>query len=301
MSASAEGVSDAVTSRVPLRAAVLVRPGRGLFDVELADVWRYRELLYFLVWRDTVIRYKQAALGVLWAVIQPVLAAILFTVIFGGFARFPSNGIPYPLFALTAVLPWTYFAEALRRSATGLVENSELIRKVYFPRLIVPLAGVAGPIVDFVFAFAVLMGAAFWYHVDLTWSLLFAPLFIVQAMLLALAFGLWLGPINVKYRDVKHTLPFLTQIWMFASPVVYPLSMVPKKWQFLYSLNPVVGVIEGFRWAVLDGHRPLLANWGFVDNPTLMALTTSCVVIVVGLLTGTLLFKRMERSFADVI
>jgi lipopolysaccharide transport system permease protein len=272
------------------RGIVHIRPSRGLLDLELDVLWRYRELLRILVERDVKVRYRQAALGIAWAVVQPLFAVLIFTVVFGHFAKFPSNGVPYPLFAFAATLPWTYFAEAARRASVGLVTDAELVRKIYFPRLIIPLAAVTAPLVDFAFAFLVLIGALFWYGVAPGWHLLAIPFFLAIATLLALAVGLWLGPINVRFRDVTHTLPFMLQIWMYGSPIVYPLSMVPEKWRVLYSLNPMVGVIEGFRWAILGKSRPDLSS-----------LALSVTVILVALVGGLIFFKRRERKFADVI
>jgi lipopolysaccharide transport system permease protein len=271
-------------------ASVEIRPSRGLFDVELEAVWRYRELLIVLIFRDIQVLYKQAALGVAWAIIQPVFAVIIFSVIFGHFAKMPSDGIPYPIFAFAAVLPWNYFAEAVRRSGTGLVSDSELVRKVYFPRLIIPLAGVIAPMLDFLIAFAVLLGMMLWFDIMPSFRLLVtAPLLVISA-LLALAIGLWLGPINVRFRDVKYTLSFMLQIWMYATPIVYPLSIIPLGWRWLYSLNPMVGVVEGFRWAVYGQ-----------GDPNLVAIGLSLFIIAVLLVGGLVFFKRMEQSFADLI
>lgn len=272
------------------RQMIEIRPKKGLFDLDLGAVWRYRELLYFLVWRELKIRYKQAAIGVGWAVLQPVIAVLIFTAIFGYFARIPSDGVPYAVFAFTAILPWTYFSEAFRRGGTGLVDDADLIRKIYFPRLIIPLAMVAAPLVDFLLTFAVLLVLLAWYGIMPAANILFLPFFLLVAMLLALAVALWLGPVNVRFRDIKHTLPFLIQIWMYASPVVYPLSMVPERWKLLYSLNPMVGVIEGFRWALLGK-----------ASPDFLAMGVSLVLIVLVLLGGIVYFKKMERFFADVI
>ena len=273
-----------------VRPITLIRPSTGWFDLDLGAVWRYRELLFYLVWREVKIRYKQAALGVVWAVIQPLFTVLIFTTIFGIFARFPSDGLPYPLFALAAVLPWTYFAEALRRGATGLVADADLVRKIFFPRLIIPFAGVSSPLVDFFFGLIVLLGVMFWYGIVPGWSFLLLPGWIFITLCLALAIGLWLGPINVRYRDVMHTLPFITQVWMFATPIVYPLSMIPTKWQALYSVNPMVGIIEGFRWSLLG-----------TGHPNLLAISISFTVIAVVLASGAVYFRKMERSFADVI
>lgn len=269
---------------------VLICPKKGLFNLDLKNVWTYRELLYFLIWRELKIRYKQAFIGAGWAIIQPVLAMLIFTAIFGMFARIPSDGLPYPLFAYTALLPWTYFAEAVRRGALGPVEDAELVRKIYFPRLIIPLAMVTAPLVDFILAFSVLIVLFMWYGIVPTWSVVFLPFFVAMAMILALAISLWLGPVNVRFRDIKHAVPFLIQIWMFASPIVYPVSMVPEQWRLLYSLNPMVGVIEGFRWALLG-----------TDSPNFTAIAISMSLVMVCLIGGLIYFKRMERFFADVI
>jgi lipopolysaccharide transport system permease protein len=269
---------------------VEIRPDRGWFDLDLGAVWRYRELLVVLMLRDIQVLYKQALLGAAWAILQPLFAVVIFTIVFGYFARMPSEGIPYPVFAFAGVLPWTYFAEAVRRSGTGLVTDAELVRKVYFPRLIMPLANVISPLLDFLIAFVVLLILMAFYGIAPTWKILVIPPLMAIAALLALSMGLWLGPINVRFRDVKHTLPFLIQIWMYASPIVYPLSMVPEQWQGLYSLNPMVGVIEGFRWAVF--------NQG---EPNFTALGVSGLVILFLLAGGLVFFRRMERTFADVI
>lgn len=277
--------SAAITARV-----TVIRPSSGLFDLDLGAVWRYRELLFFLVWREVKIRYKQAALGVAWAILQPLFTVLIFTTIFGVFARFPSDGLPYSVFALAAVLPWTYFAEALRRGATGLVADSDLVRKIYFPRLIIPCAGVSSPLVDFGFGLIMLLGLMLWHGIVPGWTFLLLPGWLFITLCLALAIGLWLGPINVRYRDVMHTLPFVTQVWMFATPVVYPLSMIPPKWQALYSLNPMVGIIEGFRWSLLG-----------TGQPNLLAIGISFAIIAIALAGGVVYFRKMERSFADVI
>jgi lipopolysaccharide transport system permease protein len=272
------------------RREAIIRPGKGLFDLELDAIWRYRELMFTLMLRDIQVLYKQAALGAAWAVIQPVFAVTVFTIVFGSFAKMPSDGIPYPIFAFAAVLPWTYFAEATRRASTGLVDDSELVRKVYFPRLVIPLAKVTAPLLDFAIAFVELLVLMAFYGVAPSFKLLAIVPLILIAGLLALAIGLWLGPVNVRFRDVKHTVPFMLQIGMYASPIVYPLSQVPAEWQTLYSLNPMVGVIEGFRWAVFDrGH------------PDFAALGIGLAVIAVLLVTGLVFFKNQERTFADVI
>jgi len=269
---------------------VVIRPTKGLLDLEMGNVWRYRELLHTLMMRDIQVLYKQAALGAAWAIIQPVFAVVVFTVVFGNFAKMPSDGIPYPIFAFAAVLPWTYFAEATRRASTGLVDDADLVRKVYFPRLIIPLAKVSAPMLDFAIAFCVLLIMMAFYGVMPSVKLLAIIPLVLVAGTLALAIGLWLGPINVRFRDVKHTVPFMLQIGMYASPIVYPLSQVPTEWKALYSLNPMVGVIEGFRWAVFDR-----------GSPDLVALGVGLLVVLALLLGGLVWFKNQERSFADVI
>lgn len=269
---------------------IAIAPGGKLIQLDLAQVWRYRELLYFLIWRDVKIRYKQAMIGVGWAIIQPLTTMLIFTVVFGYFAKIPSDGIPYALFAYAALLPWTYFAEAMRRGALGPVEDAELIRKIYFPRLIIPLASVMAPLVDLLLSFLVLVGLFVWYGYLPTWNIIFLPFFILAAMLLALAVALWLGPLNVRFRDIKHTVPFLIQVWMYASPIVYPVNIVPESWRLLYSLNPMVGVIEGFRWALLG-----------TAHPDFLAMGVALALVVSLLVGGAIYFKRMERLFADVI
>ena len=273
---------------LPLRSRI--RPSRGLFDLELDAVWRYRELLIVLTLRDIQVLYKQAAIGVAWAIVQPVFAVVIFSVIFGHFARMPSDGIPYPVFAFAAVLPWTYFATSMRRAAVGPVTDAELIRKVYFPRLIIPLAGIIAPLLDFAIAFLVLLGVMLWFGVIPSWRLLATLPLLTVAALLALAMGLWLGPINVRFRDVQHTLPFMIQIWMYATPIVYSLNTIPAEWRWLYSLNPMVGVIEGFRWATFGK-----------GNPDIIAIGLSLLIVGFLLVGGLIYFKKMERSFADLI
>lgn len=277
-------VKDAIPQIIEIRSR------RGIFNLDLHSVWRYRELLYFLIWRETKVRYKQAVLGAGWAILQPVFAVLVFTIVFGNFAKIPSDGMPYAVFSFTALLPWTYFAEAVRRSSTGLVDNSELVRKIYFPRLLLPLAMVASPIVDFFWSFLCLLALLSWYGIVPTINVLYLPLFLFFAMLQALALGLWLGPMNVRFRDIKHIIPFMIQIWMYASPIVFPISVVPEKWRLIYSLNPMVGVIEGFRWALLGK-----------DSPDFQIIGISALLITLMLVGGIIYFKKMERSFADLI
>ncbi len=284
------------TTAMPLQHAarhvpeIEIRPARGLFDLELGMVWSFRDLLIVLIGRDLKVLYRQAAFGAAWAIMQPIFAVAIFTLVFGHFAKMPTDGVPYPLFAFAAVLPWTYFAEAVRRSATGLVNEAELVRKVFFPRLIIPLAAVLAPMVDFAIGFVVLLLLMAFYGAYPGWHILLVPVLLAISGALALAVGLLLGPVNVRFRDIKHTLPFLIQVWMYATPIVYPLSIVPADWRWLYSLNPMVGVIEGFRWAVLGN-----------GQPEIVPMVISAVMIVVLLVAGLVFFKNQERSFADLI
>jgi len=270
--------------------AVTIEPRKGLLQLGLNCIWQYRELLYFLVWRDVMTRYKQTAIGAAWVVLQPMITMILFTLIFGTMARFPSDGVPYPLFAFAALLPWTYFAQALSKTAGSLVSSANLVSKIYFPRLLIPLAAALAPIVDLFFSFLMLLPMMAWYRVVPTWGLLTLPLFMLLAVMTVLSVGLWSAALNVRYRDMNSVIPFVIQIWLYASPVAYPVSMVPEKWRILYSLNPMVGVIEGFRWALLGKASPDFA-----------AIMLSSAVVLVLVTAGVVYFKWMEQSFADVI
>jgi lipopolysaccharide transport system permease protein len=258
--------------------------------LNLRDVWAYRELLYFLVWRDVKVRYKQTALGAAWAILQPVMTMVVFSIFFGRFAKMPSDGLPYPVFAFAALLPWQLFAYALSEAANSLVGSQNLITKVYFPRLIVPLASVLAGLVDFAIAFVVLLGLMWHDRILPTSAVVFLPLFIALALATALAVGLWLSSLNVKYRDVRYTIPFLTQFWLFATPVAYPTSIVPEQWRPLLGLNPMAGVVEGFRWALLgkaEGPGPVLA--------------VSVTVVALMLIGGLAYFRQTERTFADLV
>ena len=269
---------------------IRIEPSQGWVSLRLGDIWEYRELLYFLVWREVKVRYKQTVIGAAWVIIQPLMTMMIFTVIFSYLAKISSDGIPYPVFAYTALLPWMYFSSAIGRSGNSLLGDANLIQKVYFPRLILPLSAVTAPLVDFLFSFLVLLGMIFWFGIAPSWNVLALPLFLLMAVITALAVGLWLSPVNVRYRDVVHTIPFLIQIWMYASPVVYPISYVPEKWRLLYSLNPMVGVIEGFRWALLGK-----------ENPAIGVIGVSALMVLLLLWGGAAFFKRMERTFADVV
>jgi lipopolysaccharide transport system permease protein len=282
-------ISSAMSTDIP-GSVVEIKPRNGWLDLDLPGVWRYRELLVFLVLRDMKVRYKQAALGAAWTLIQPTFAVLIFTLVFGIFAKLPSEGIPYPLFALSAVLPWLFFSEATRRAALGRIGDGALVSKVYFPRLVVPLSNVMTPAADFFVSLFILLPVMLWYGVMPTWNMLFLPVLLIITLLLGLAIGLWLGPINVRYRDITHTLPFVLQIWMYATPIVYPLNMIPESWRTLYSLNPMVGLIEGFRWALLGR-----------DDLDLGAIGIGLSVTLVLLVGGLIFFRRAERQFADII
>jgi homopolymeric O-antigen transport system permease protein len=269
---------------------LVIQPSRAWFRLDLAALWEYRELLYFLVWRDLRVRYKQTAIGATWVVLQPLMTMLAFTAIFGYLAKIPSDGFPYSIFAYTALLPWTYFASALNRSSTSVVSEAHLISKVYFPRAILPLAGTLSGIIDLAVPFVLLLGMMIWYGIMPTWGLFALPFFLLLAVATALAVGLWCAALNVRYRDVGIAIPFLTQCWMYASPVAYPTSLVPENWRFLYSLNPMAGVIEGFRWALLGK-----------QGPDFRAMAISAVVVVVLLVGGLVFFRRMENTFVDVV
>jgi lipopolysaccharide transport system permease protein len=252
-------------------------------------LWEYRELLYFLVWRDIKVRYKQTALGAAWAILQPVLTMVVFSVFFGRLAKVPSDGIPYPVFALAALVPWQLFAYSVSESTNSLVVSQNLIKKVYFPRLLIPVASVLAGLVDFAISFVALVGLMTYYGIRPTAAIAILPLFILLAVASALCVGLWLSALNVQFRDVRYTIPFLTQFWMFVTPVAYPSSLIPGKWRTVFGLNPMAGVVEGFRWALLGKATSL--------GPL---LAVSIGVVVVLLFGGLVYFRRMESTFADV-
>jgi lipopolysaccharide transport system permease protein len=281
MTAAPQSVPDQV---------LIIEPTRGWLKINFREIWEYRELLYFLVWRDIKVRYKQTALGATWAVLQPVMTMIVFSVFFGRLAKVPSDGIPYPIFAYAALLPWQLFAFALSESANSLVGSQNLIQKVYFPRLVIPIAGVLAGLVDFAIAFVVLLGMMVYYGIHPTTAILVLPVFIVFAVAAALSVGLWLSALNVQFRDVRYTIPFLTQFWMFATPVAYPASLVPAKWRALYGLNPMAGVVEGFRWALLGKATS--------PGPLLWVSVAAVILLLIG---GLAYFRRMEKTFADVV
>ena len=267
-----------------------IRPPQGWSSLGLRELWEYRELLYFLVWRDVKVRYKQTALGAAWAVIQPVFMMVAFSLFFGKLGGIPSDGLPYPVFTFCALLPWQLFAHSLSESSNSLVANERLITKVYFPRLIVPISAVLGGLVDFAIAFVILLALMAYYGITPTVMVVTLPLFLLFAVMTALGVGLWLSALNVQYRDVRYTIGFLTQFWLFATPVAYPSSIVPDRWRWLYGLNPMAGVVEGFRWALL----------GKAEGPGVMlAISALVVILICG--GGLYYFRRMEQTFADVV
>jgi len=271
-------------------STVIIRPSSGWVPLNLAELWEYRELLYFLTWRDIKVRYKQTVLGVAWAVIQPLGMMLVFTIFFGHLVGVPSDGLPVPIFAYTALLPWQLFSRALTDASTSLVVNERLITKVYFPRLLIPVSAVLASLVDFAIAFVLLLGMMVFYGIVPTGSVLMLPLFVLLALMTALGTGFWLSALNAQYRDVRYTLPFLTQFWLFATPVVYPSSLVPEQWRLLYGLNPMTGVVEGFRWALL----------GKTGAPDVM-LAVSAIAVLATFIGGLYYFSRVEETLADVV
>lgn len=267
-----------------------IEPTASGVRVDLRELWEYRELLYFFVWRDIKVRYKQTVIGAAWAIIQPVMTMVVFSIFFGGLAKIPSDGLPYPIFFYSALLPWNYFAQALTSTTNSMVENQRLITKVYFPRLILPIAAVATGLVDFAVAFSVLIGMFVWYGITPSPAILLLPLLLLLTVVTALGVGLWLAALNALYRDVRFVIPFCIQVWLFASPVVYPSSLVPSEWQWLYGLNPMAGVISGFRWAVTGSGQP----------PNLL-LAASAVAMVVILVVGLRYFQRAEETVVDTM
>ena len=268
----------------------IMRPSRGWISLNLRDLWEYRELLYFLTWRDIKVRYKQTVLGAAWAIIQPFFTMVVFSLFFGKLAKMPSDNIPYPIFSYAALVPWTFFANGLSQSSSSLVASANLIKKVYFPRLVVPISSVISGAVDFVLAFVVLLGMMFYFGTVPTWNVAWLPLLLLLALVTSLGVGLWLTAMNVQFRDVRYAVPFLVQAWMFATPIAYPSSLLDEPWRTLYGINPMAGVVEGFRWALL----------GTETAPGPIVLVSA--LVAVGLLvSGAFYFRRMERTFADVV
>jgi len=277
-------------SRPPSPPVIYIKRSRGLVSLRLGELWQYRELLYFLIWRDVKVRYKQTALGVAWAVVQPFFTMVIFSLFFGRLAKVPSDGVPYPLFAYCALVPWGFFANGLTMGSNSLVESANLIRKVYLPRLAIPIATVLSGGVDFLVSFLLLLGMMAYYGrmpgIEAAWL----PLLLLLGLVTALGVSLWLSALNVQYRDVRYTIPFLTQIWMFGTPIAYPSSLVPEAWRPFYGLNPMVGVVEGFRWALL----------GTATRPGAMLIVSSLAALVL-LVTGAMYFRYTEKTFADVV
>jgi lipopolysaccharide transport system permease protein len=280
----------AAALRLPDKPLISIRPDQFRFAFNLRELWVYRELLVFLVWRDIKVRYKQTLLGAAWAILQPLLTTLVFTLFFGVLAGVSSDNVPYPVFAYAGLLPWTFFANSVTLSSNSLVGNANLITKVYFPRIIIPSAAVGAGLVDFAIAFIVLVGMMLYYSVGLTWSTLMLPLLALHITLFSIAVGMWLSALNVKYRDIRFVLPFLIQLWMFVSPVIYPASMVPQKWRWLLMLNPLTGIIENFRAALFVQKQ---FEW--------LSLGVSMGITVLMLIYSIYSFRRMEKHFADVI
>jgi len=270
---------------------VLIQPSKGWVGLRLRDLWDYRELIYFLTWRDIKVRYKQSVLGIMWAIINPFMSMVVYTIFFGTLAKIPSDGVPYPIFSYTALLPWILFSSALSVASRSMVSSGNMISKIYFPRMIVPLASVMSSVVDFFIAFVILIGMMFFYSITPTIALLWLPLLILLALISALGVGFWFSALMVRYRDVGYLMPFVTELWKFITPVVYPASMIPEKWRLVYALNPMTGVVEGFRYA-------LLGTTQSISIP--MILVSSGIAILV-LISGMFYFRRMEKQFADMI
>lgn len=274
----------------PAPRVIRVQRSHGWVSLKLRDLWEYRELVYFLTWRDIKVRYKQTVLGAAWAILQPLLTMLVFSLFFGRLARMPSDGVPYPVFALAALVPWTFFSNGLTQSSNSLVGNANLITKVYFPRLIVPVATILSGVIDFVLAFVLLVVVMFAYAITPSASIVWLPLFLLLAVVASLGTGLWLSAMNVQFRDVRYAVPFLTQLWLLATPIAYPSSLLHEPWRTVFAINPMVGVVEGFRWAL----------FGRTPAPVAIVAVSFATSIVV-LTSGALYFRRMERTFADIV
>jgi len=269
---------------------IVVEPQHGWFQFRVKELWDFRELLYFFIWRDIAVRYKQTVLGAAWAIIQPVMTMVIFSIIFGRLAKLPSDGIPYPIFSYTALLPWGLFSTGLGAATGSLIGNQNMLTKTYFPRLILPISGVLSGLVDFGLSFLVLLGMMLFYHIPFTWRILALPVFILLALITAMAAGMWLAVFNVRFRDVKFLTPFLMQFWQYATPIAYSISLIPEKWRTIYGLNPMTGVIGGFRWAML--------GQSFSLGPIVIV---SIVVVIILFLSGLVFFQRNEKTFADLV
>ncbi len=278
------------TTPLTPEVTTVIEASSGWVPLDLGALWRHRELLYFLIWRDIKVRYKQTFLGATWALLQPVMTMVIFTLVFSHIAKVSSDGLPYPIFSYSALLPWTFFAYALSQAGNSLVGNSNLISKVYFPRLVLPISSSISGLVDFAIAFIVLLGMMVFYRVVPSPTIVLLPVFLLMALISALAVGIWLSALNVQYRDVRYTIPFLTQIWLYATPIAYPSSMIPQKLQFIFALNPMTGVVEGFRWALLGK-----------ETLNLPSIAISSAVTILALIGGLYYFRRMEQRFADVV
>lgn len=269
---------------------IRIEPSHGWISLKLRELWDYRELLYFLAWRDIKVRYKQTLLGAAWAILQPFFTMVIFSIFFGRLAKIPSDGVPYPIFAYAALVPWTFFAHSLTQASNSLVTSGNMIKKVYFPRLAVPIATVFSGVVDFALAFSVLLGMMVYYGIFPTLNALWLPAFFLLALATSLGVGLWLSAMNVRYRDIRHTIPFLTQFWLFATPIAYPSSLLSEPWRTLYGLNPMVGVVEGFRWGLLGTDT--------APGPIIVVSSVMALAILIG---GAFYFRRVEKTFADVV
>ena len=267
-----------------------ISPTKGWTSLRLKQLWEYRELLYFFTWRDLKVRYKQTIMGTSWAILQPLITMIIFSLFFGKFVKMPSDGLPYPIFTFTALVPWTFFANGLLQSSNVLVNNPDMIKKIYFPRLTMPIASILASLVDFALAFIVLLGMIFYYRIPPSLNILWTPILLILAFITALGFGFWFSAMNAQFRDIRYVVPFVIQIWLFSTPIAYPSSIVPERWRIIYGLNPMVGVIEGFRWALLGTNM----------NIGPMILISSVISIIV-LISGAYYFRRMEKVFADII
>ena len=283
-------MAETSISPKPDRDVLILRPPKGWGTLNLKDLWVYRELIYFLTWRDLKVRYKQTALGAAWAILQPFLTMVVFSIFFGGLLNVSSGDVPYPVFSYTGLLPWIMFSKALTDASRSLVVNRNMITKVYFPRMVLPMSSVLSSVVDFAIAFVILLGMMVYFQIKPTAAVWTLPFFIVLALITALGVGLWLSSLNVIYRDIGYVLPFLTQLWFYLTPIVYSATIVPEQWRILYALNPMVGVVEGFRWAILG-----------TDTAPGPVVAVSVVIAVLLLITGMFYFRRMERNFADLV
>ncbi|MDA2918204.1 ABC transporter permease [Desulfobacterota bacterium AH_259_B03_O07] len=278
------------TVNIETLSTTIIRPSTGWVSLRLDELWQHHELLYFLVWRDIKVRYKQTVLGAAWAIIQPFFTMLVFSLFFGKLAKIPSDNIPYPIFSYAALVPWTFFANGLNQSSNSLVDSANLIRKVYFPRLAIPISSVLSGFLDFVLAFIVLLGMMVYFKISPTWNIVWLPLLLLLAFITSIGVGLWFSTLNVEYRDVRYIIPFVTQFWLFATPIAYPSSLLSEPWRTLYGINPMVGVVEGFRWALL----------GTDTAPGYTIIISSLAALII-LVAGVFYFRRMEKTFADVI